>query len=338
MRISKEKKEAAYNYILRKIDEGTSGIASYAAENLGINKSTVHRYLNELMAGGIIEKEAHDRYKLSLKTGNYYFDRSSGDLESDWTIYEKYVHPFVSDLADNVVNIWKYAVSEMTNNIIDHSCAEEVRVCVYRSALNTTVILSDNGVGIFNKLKEYYNYHSTEDAIQELFKGKLTTDPENHSGEGIFFSSRLMDDFFILSDGKVFSCNRFDVDRTEEYQNGFTCGTTVYMRLSNTSRKKAVDIFDAFADVDGGFTRTSIPVRNAFDSSPISRSQAKRLCERLDSFKEVTLDFSEVDWIGQGFAHQIFRVFASDHPDIKILPINMNEDVRKMYKHVMLLK
>jgi hypothetical protein len=36
-------------------------------------------------------------------------------------------------------------------------------------------------------------------AITELSKGKLTTDSERHTGEGIFLSSRTVDDFTILS-------------------------------------------------------------------------------------------------------------------------------------------
>ena len=75
-------------------------------------------------------------------------------------------------------------------------------------------------------------------------------------------------------------------------------------------------------------------MKNIFDSSPVSRSQAKRVCNRLEKFKEVVLDFEGVQWMGQGIAHQLFVVFANDHPDIQLTPINMNEDVTKMQMHV----
>lgn len=42
------------------------------------------------------------------------------------------------------------------------------------------------------------------DVAAELHKGKLTTDPVNHSGEGIFFSSKIMSEFTIWSDNSVF--------------------------------------------------------------------------------------------------------------------------------------
>jgi len=38
--------------------------------------------------------------------------------------------------------------------------------------------------------------------------------------------------------------------------------------------------------------------------------------------------------MGQGFADQVFRVFAKQNPNIKIVSLNMCETVEKMIKHV----
>ena len=51
-------------------------------------------------------------------------------------------------------------------------------------------------------------------------------------------------------------------------------------------------------------------------------------------FKEVIVDFDGIIWIGQGFAHQLFVIFANAHQDIKLISFNMNEDVTKMYNHM----
>ena len=64
----------------------------------------------------------------------------------------------------------------------------------------------------------------------------------------------------------------------------------------------------------------------------ISRSQAKRLLHALDKFEEVVLDFENVQTIGQAFADEIFRVFQSRQPNIKLIPINCNENVEFMIK------
>ena len=143
-----------------------------------------------------------------------------------------------------------------------------------------------------------------------------------------------MDDFLIISSSKIFTTNKYDEGKILRLVLENQKGTCVFMELSNFSHKTAKEIFDAYSNVDGGFVKTKIPLKNIFDTSPVSRSQAKLICNRLDKFKEVIVDFDEIGWLGQGFAHQLFVVFANSHPGIILTPINMNEDVTKMYNHV----
>ena len=143
-----------------------------------------------------------------------------------------------------------------------------------------------------------------------------------------------MDLFVIASDGRIFTCNKYEMSSLKNAPVDITKGTTVLMSLSNDSHKRTKEIFDQYADIDYGFTRTRVPIKNMFDSSPVSRSQAKRVSFRLDKFAEAEIDFSEVEWMGQGFAHQLFVVFQNEHPEVKLTPSHMNEDVEKMYRHV----
>lgn len=229
---------------------------------------------------------------------------------------------------------------EMMNNAIDHSEAEIILVTVAQNYMNTTIFISDNGVGIFRKIKEYYNFETLDDAVNELFKGKLTTDTNRHSGEGIFFTSRILDTFAAFSDGKIFTHDKYsellqDVEEIEVLKkHKDSNGTVILMELSNFSNKILREVFDMFSDEDGGFTKTHIPIKNIFETYPVSRSQAKRLCNRFEKFKEVELDFEGVEEIGQGFAHEIFVVFQKQHEKTKLLPINMNLEVEKMINHV----
>ena len=48
----------------------------------------------------------------------------------------------------------------------------------------------------------------------------------------------------------------------------------------------------------------------------VARSQAKRLLTRFDRFKEIVLDFQDVESIGQAFVDEIFRVFHNERPNI----------------------
>jgi anti-sigma regulatory factor (Ser/Thr protein kinase) len=319
---------------LEKIEQNDEGISKAVAENFNVNQNTVHSYINELVEKNIIRRVKRGKYELVAKTYPYELRRSNGDLDTDTYAYNYCLKNLVSSMPPNIRNIWIYVFSEMINNVVDHSMAEKVTINVEQDYLNTKVIISDNGVGIFEKIRDYFRLESVDEAICELFKGKLTTDSANHSGEGIFFSSKMMDEFFIISSGKVFTNNKYDNSKISDIAESNQTGTCVIMCLSNFSNKNPQEIFNIYADVDGGFTKTRLPLKNIFDASPVSRSQAKRVCNRLENFEEVILDFEDISWMGQGFAHQLFAVFSKEHPDINLIPVNMNEDVTKMYNHV----
>ena len=333
MKFSSEKKQTIVCYMLEKIADNTKSVSKIVSDAFGISTNTVHTYLTELIEQGVIIKEKRGQYRLASTRHVVLFKRSAGDLDSDMHAYDICLKPFVSQYAENVQQIWSYVFSEMVNNVMDHSEAEHMKVVVEQDFLRTRVWIMDDGVGIFEKIKNHFSLSSLDEAICELVKGKLTTDESNHSGEGIFFSSKMMDTFLILSSAKVFSASRYRNDRVEDVDAPLK-GTGVCMALSNFTHKTSSEVFDLYANEEGAFNKTRIPLKNIFDSAPVSRSQAKRICNRLDQFQEVILDFDEVGWMGQGFAHQLFVVYQGLHPNMKLLPIHMNESVTNMYNHV----
>ena len=52
------------------------------------------------------------------------------------------------------------------------------------------------------------------------------------------------------------------------------------------------------------------------------------------NLEKFIFDFNGIDFMGQGFADEIFRVFQNAHPDIVLRPINANEAVLGMIQHV----
>lgn len=334
MKFDASKKQSIILYLLEKINSKNTSVSKSVAETFSVNQNTIHTYINELAEKNIIKRVKRGEYQLVCHSYSYNLKRSLGDLNTDTYAYEHYLYQHIKNLSSNVQEIWSYTFSEMINNVMDHSFAENVNLVIEQDYLNTTVLIADDGVGIFEKIKTHFGFETLDEAICELFKGKLTTDPANHSGEGIFFSSKMMDRFLILSSQKIFANNKYDNSQIANISTNAMTGTCVIMSLSNFTHKNPREIFDLYANVEGGFTK--IPIKNIFDASPVSRSQAKRVCNRLEQFEEVLVDFKDVQWIGQGFAHQLFVVFANSHPDITIIPINMNEDVTKMYNHVTL--
>jgi hypothetical protein len=225
----------------------------------------------------------------------------------------------------------------MINNAIDHSGATEVQVSVRKNALFTESIVADEGEGIFLKIQRALNLHDAREAILELAKGKLTTAPEKHTGEGIFFTSRALDFFEIESHHLRFIHAPRAEDSIAE-QASDTPGTRVRMRLANDSPRLMREVFDAFLDPDEHtFDKTVVPLRLAqYEGEKlVSRSQAKRVANRFERFKRVELDFAGISEIGQAFADELFRVFAAAHPAIRITPVNTGPAVAQMIRRVL---
>ena len=210
----------------------------------------------------------------------------------------------------------------MFNNVIDHSASEGASVLVQKNALQTFIVVQDLGIGIFRKLQDHFHLSDPRHALLELCKGKLTSDPSSHTGEGIFFTSRMFDSYG-LSSGNLFFTRTMQEGRDwliEVEEQEPSTGTIVEMRIRNDSTLTAKEVFGTFSPESGeyGFYRTIVPVRLALYEGEklISRSQAKRLVARFDKFQEVILDFNGVSEIGQAFADEIFRVYQRDHPMI----------------------
>jgi hypothetical protein len=112
---------------------------------------------------------------------------------------------------------------------------------------------------LFQKIQQSFNLPDQRYAILELAKGKLTTDPSRHTGEGAFFSSRMFDRFAIGAD-KIYYGHKFG-DDLDWFMDWGTAGTTVFMDLGNHTSRTPKRIFDQFASPDGdyGFNKTVVP-------------------------------------------------------------------------------
>lgn len=69
------------------------------------------------------------------------------------------------------------------------------------------------------------------------------------------------------------------------------------------------------------------------DENLVSRAQAKLIAHEIEKDRDaqaVHQDFSGIREIGQGFADELFRVFAIGHPDIDLHPTNCNLTILAM--------
>ncbi len=332
---SRKRGETIRKFILDSVFRHPRDIVAVTAKEFGISPQAVNKHVKQLLAREALDVTGatrNRRYALRTtlaKTIKYRLSNLKEDV-----VWTKDIAPLVSNLPKNVRDIWQYGLTEMLNNAIDHSSGTIVHVSVYKTATGHEMFVIDDGEGIFAKIQRALHLDDERHAVLELSKGKLTTDPEHHSGQGIFFSSKMFDYFVIISGRTTFRhYSATDLDWIDEDTDP-ELGTMVLMRLRNDTTRSAKEVFDAFAsdDDDYGFTKTVVPVRLAQygDYALVSRSQAKRLLAGLDRFKTVVLDFDKVDSIGQAFADEVFRVFTNQHPNIALVEKNPNPEVQRM--------
>lgn len=327
--------EEIRQFILDNVTDHPRDVAGIAATKFDISRQAINKHIRRLVEQNAIfaEGSTKDRsYHLYPQTEWKKTYSLSGQLEED-IVWATDIKPQIQDFPENAQDIWSYGFNEMLNNAIDHSVGQSVHILLEKTSVDTKIVIRDDGEGIFKKIQRVLKLHDERHSILELAKGKLTTDPARHTGEGIFFASRMFDKFDILS-GNVYFSHEFS--KTEDWileSQEFQPGTTVVMKLKNNTSRTSKQVFDQFSSGDDyAFNKTVVPVRLAQygDERLVSRSQAKRLLARIDRFKVVIFDFSGVESVGQAFADELFRVFGNQHPDVKLMALNANENVNRM--------
>lgn len=246
-------------------------------------------------------------------------------------------HAFIRSLQENVSSILFYAFTEMLNNAIEHSKSSNVEIEVRKDKANLTFVVNDFGIGVFRNVMKERSLRSELEAMQDLLKGKTTTAPHSHTGEGIFFTSKIADVFILESYGYRLRIDNKIQDVFFEELKPQKRGTKVTFIINAGTNKHLNDVFSKFVTKPGdvGFDKTEILVR-LFTTGTIyiSRSQARRILSGLEKYETIILDFERVTTVGQAFADEIFRVFQQSHPKIKIETVNMVEPVKFMIDRV----
>lgn len=334
MKLTKEVVTLIKKYIIDNVSSHPNTLTNKVVEHFEITKPTVLKYINELIEDGILVKNGRGRspdYQLKVK--NHIFHYTVDGKTAEDVIWREDIYPILDPLPQNIRDACQYGFTEMVNNVIDHSEAEKFLVKIKQDYLTVAFVIVDSGIGIFKKIQNNLQLDDPKHAILELAKGKFTSDPNNHTGEGIFFTSKIFNKFGILSQNLTFVGNQNHEVLFQDVGEDIE-GTTVIMMIKKQSDISISNVFNEYTDPDKepGFHKTIVPVKlmQYEGESLISRSQAKRLIQRFDKFLEVVLDFDGVNIIGQAFADEVFRVFQNAHPNVHLTPVNTTTEIKNM--------
>lgn len=303
------------------------------AERTGHSRQAVHRHLQAMVLARELFAEGAGRGARYVARRTHLRLARPRDGLDEARLFEEMESGLeeLRTLAVPAKRILHYAFTEIVNNAVDHSVGTNVDAEIRLDGDLVRVEISDDGVGAFEKIRATFGLDAPVEAIGEVSKGKVTTDAARHSGQGLFFSSKAVDRFELES-GEL----RWIVDnRRGDSAIGArpaARGTLVRFELDRNTTRSLKDLFAEYT-TDLEFDRTRTVVRLfAFGVAFVSRSEAKRLLHGLERFREVLLDFTGVDTVGQGFVDEVFRVWARAHAATRIVPVNMLEPVAFMVR------
>lgn len=325
--------------ILSLAQEQPAVTTAEVATMLDVSRQYAQRKLRELVDSGQLVKIGSTRsavYMLPEKANKpeWKIDKRLHNTNlTEHTVLETIIQDarFRQTLSENVQSIFNYAFSEMLNNAIEHSESEYIRVIVMKQQNTLVFQVHDRGIGVFRNIRTQRQLRSDLEAIQDLLKGKTTTQPQAHSGEGIFFTSKVADYFTLESYGTSLTIDNTVDDIAINTVKPARKGTIVTFRIAAQSHTHLLQVFSQYQTdpAEPAFDKTAINIElYTMGTVHVSRSQARRVLAHVEQFRTVILDFKNVPTIGQAFADEIFRVWKQQHPDISITPINMNETVR----------
>ena len=242
------------------------------------------------------------------------------------------------DLPAPVLRMAQHAFTELLNNVIDHSGGSTATVSMRQTPLQLQLLVSDDGCGLFGRIRQSFAIGDPALAMLELSKGKLTSSPARHSGHGLFFTSRLGDVFDIHANQSAFQCRSWEPRGWHAGRPVARTGTSVYLAIQLDTTRTLDSVLRACShDEQGyGFDKTVVPLHllGSDGAALASRADAKRVVARLPLFRQAAIDFTGVADIGHGFADELFRVFPQDHPGLALVPTGMGPRVEAMVRSI----
>lgn len=338
----------------------TTQLASTAAERTGLSRVAVSRRIKKLVEAGYLSRHGSGT-RPTYSPGPQHFwlhtttPQAVAKAGGEFGVWEAHVAPLLQGQAPSVCNLANIAFTELLNNALDHAHAQQLVLGAHVADDRLHMLVADDGVGIFRQIAQGLDLFDDRLALLELAKGKYTSAATGHSGMGVFVSARMLDGLAIQSGGLTFDLNPaphalppfawVDVPGLPARWAHGAVGTVVRMDLALDTTRTAQSVYERYftADEVGGeaFHTTEVPVRLAqLGSQLTSRSQGKWVVERATEFRTVVLDFEGVNLVGQGFVDEVFRVFATAHPQVRLKPIQLEPAVAQALAmfapHVML--
>lgn len=292
-----------------------------------VSRQAAHRQLRRLVGEGALVREGGGRgarYLPPRQRAELRFSTADADAPGVYRALSSAL-PALGLVRGPARELLEHALIELADNAITHAASAELRVLVELGPTRVDVEVEDAGVGVFESVRRALRLASSLEALLALAKGPVACDPARHRGESLWFVAKTARRFEL-------EANSLSLWLDEGGQSGFGVakarpGTRARASVGLDTKQRVRDALEAVT-LDHAFARTKLALRLfSVGSRFTSRAEARRVLSGLERLSEVGMDFSGVEWVSQSFADEVFRVWASAHPETRLYPTQMNDDV-----------
>ena len=320
------------NFILDNLSSHEKNIVHAAINKFGVSRQAVNRHMINLIKENKIVAHGNTKgrhYEL-MPQANYSKKISMEDIKGSRKFLDDFILPHIELLPKNIYEIFEYSAGSLINNIVDHAKATSVYFKIFINHEEAHLVLTDNGVGLFENIYKGLSLSSTQMAAMEIAKGNVTTDPDRHSGDELNTIIHLFDKAIIDSANKslrYFNNNNCWEINPSRHQNG----TRIHLQINPNSDRTCADVFHRIFKKEKKKIRIPLNLLNMSEKKIVnSRSYAENILRNIDNYKKIEFDFNKIDLISPAFADELARKTKEKNQFADIAWMNTNKTVEML--------
>ena len=316
-------------FILDNINHHKKDIIQTAIQRFGISRQAVLKHMHFLIDQKQVVAHGKTRDRFYELRPYVNFSKTI-DIDSEFSIesiLKNQIFPHFSSLSINVHEICEFSISAVLQNIVDHANATKLYYKIFMNHKDIHIIVSDNGCGLFEHMRSLLNLENNKVAAIELAKGRVTTDPDHHSGDELNTVIQLFDKVTIDASGKSLTF----IDKTKDWTIKHSTqkhGTRIHLEIESNSEKNCKEIFQNIFNGKQNSVRIPINLLKIEKSELVnSRAQAQSILRNISDCKNIEFDFNNIDLIGPAFADELVRKTKAKNQVADIKWTNSNKTV-----------
>ncbi|HEV6965692.1 STAS-like domain-containing protein [Roseateles sp.] len=324
------------NWITAAASEHSHDLAVHVEERTGASRRAVLAALKRLVDAGWLTRSGTSRRPVFGPGALRQVARSYTlhGLQEDLPWQRDFAPHFA--LPRHVERMIQHGFTELVNNAADHSGGTSVTVSLRQTPTHVQLLVSDDGIGVFDRICAAFQLEDPQHAMLELSKGRLTSAPDAHTGRGLFFSSQLADVFDIHANNTAYQRRAWESAGWRKGRALPRQGSSIYMAIALNTTRTLDGVMAAWSIAGDGIdfdqTRVQLRLLTSEGQALDSRAAARRVGSRLTTFKRAEIDFEGVTDVGHGFTDELFRVFAKAHPQIELVATNATPRIEALVK------